>query len=224
VDVGTGARAATIAFTGRIGDQRPAVVFLHGWDVPAGAYSRWIDHLVRHGNTVIAPRYQVTRYDRPDGVRAAAEAGIRSALARLEVTPGSLVVAGHSAGAALAADVAAAAEAAGLPAPAGIFAVYPGRAIRGFPGGIPGAPLRNLPASAWLTVLVGKGDTVVGTAPGRAMVAEASGLSASRRRLVQVADRRVSDHFGPTRSTRPARRQFWDRLDRLLAAARGTSR
>lgn len=221
--VGTGARGAVVAYRGTLGAERPLLVFLHGWGVPISDYDAWIDHLVRLGNTVVAPRYQASPQSPPAGVRMAAASGLKRALRQLSVAPGSLVVAGHSAGAALAGDLAATAVVdPSLPRPVAVFAVYPGRAILGYPEGIPARPLSRLPRTTRITALAGASDAVVGEAPARALLMSATSLSSSRRRFVRVTDPQVSDHFGPTRASRAARRAFWTRLDRLSVLARGS--
>lgn len=218
---GRGARgAAIVRRAGRTGP-RPVVVFLHGWGLTrASDYRGWIRHLAATGNTVVVPRYQRDEGDDPGLVRERMLAGVRRALRTAPVAEGSLVVAGHSAGAALAADYAAVAESAGLPRPAAVFAVYPGRAILGFPGGIPEADLGRIPGDTRLVALAGAQDAVVGTQPAARLVARASGIPRDRRRLVTVSDPRVTDHFAPTRSDPAARAAFWRRLDRLIVRAR----
>jgi hypothetical protein len=219
--VGRGARAALVAYRGELSAVRPVVVFLHGWGLPIGAYGAWVDHLVRLGNTVIAPRYQRSAAADPAGVAAAAAAGLRAALRRVRVAPSTLVFAGHSAGGALAADLAVRATRGEFPRPVGVFSVYPGRAIRGYPAGIPPEPIARLRAPTRLLVLAGAADAVVGVAPAQRQIARATGLEPARRRLVTIGDRRVSDHLGPTRATSAARTAFWRRLDRFLRLSRG---
>lgn len=222
--VGVGARGAVVAYRGALGARRPLVVFLHGWGVPISDYAAWINHLVRLGNTVVAPRYQTSPQSPPAGVRLAAAGGLKLALRRLSVEPGSVVIVGHSAGAALAADLAATAVAdPRLPRPVAVMAAYPGRAILGYPGGIPARPLTRLPSTTRIVALAGATDVVVGEAPARALLRAATSLPASRRRFLRVSDPRVSDHYGPTRSSEAARRAFWKRLDRLSVLARRES-
>ena len=198
----------------------PVVIFLHGWGYQQErSYRRWIQHLARRGNAVIVPRYQTSRRSDPARVRAAMIRGVRTALRHVDAAPGSLVVAGHSAGAALAADFAAVARARRLPRPRAVFAVYPGRAIIGTPG-IPAADPRRIPRSTRLLVLAGERDVVVGRGPGQQLVQMATRIPRTRRRFVLVRDAAVSDHLAPLRASRAARRAFWHRLDRLIDAAR----
>jgi acetyl esterase/lipase len=219
--VGKGSRSAAIVRrAGRRGPQ-PVVIFLHGWGmVGAETYRPWIRHLAATGNTVIIPRYQRNANADPGRVRVWAFAGIRSALARVDLDPDQLIVVGHSAGAALASDYAAVARSSGLPAPKGVFAVYPGRRILGYPRGIPEADPARMPPGTWVTALAGATDTVVGQQPARELVQRARRVPGGRRRLLVVRDPAVSDHYAPARATPSARRAFWRRLDRFMARAR----
>lgn len=217
--VGRGASAAVIAYRGARSDPRPLVVFLHGWGLAVFDYGAWIDHLVRRGATVVAPRYQTTPRADPAGVRGAALRGLRRALRGLTPTDDVMVLAGHSAGGALAADLAvSAASDPRMPKVRGIFAVYPGRAIRGYPGGIPTARLAGLSSELVLRALAGANDTVVGEAPAHAMIAGA--VNVVDRRVVRITDAAVADHLAPLRASPAERRVFWDALDRMVFSRR----
>lgn len=135
---------------------------------------------------------------------------------------GSLVVAGHSAGAALAADYAATSGRTRLPVPVAIYALYPGRKILGYPAGIPQVDPARIRARTELIAMAGAADVVVGQAPARQLVADATAVPAAQKRYLLVQRAGVADHYGPTRSTRLARTVFWARLDRLIRRARGS--
>lgn len=214
--VGRGAASAIIVHRDPLDAERRVVVFLHGWGVNLKRYRPWINHLVRRGSTVVAPRYQTSPQSPPAGVRSAAVAGVRRALARLVPADDALVLVGHSAGGALAADIAAVSARGSLPRALAIFAVYPGRAILGYPGGIPALPLRRLPRATRLVALAGADDLIVGQAPAQQLVAAATALPRSHRDYRLITDPRVDDHFAPTRRSSSARRVFWRRLDRLM--------
>lgn len=213
--VGRGADAAVVAYRGDVSAPRPLVVFLHGWGLAVRDYRAWIDHLVRRGATVVAPRYQTTRRADPAGVQDAARRGLERALRELTPAGDVMVLAGHSAGGALAADLAVSCAAdPEMPRVRGVFAVYPGRAILGYPGGIPAAPLDELGANLALRVLAGANDGVVGEAPAQEMVSAAANVE--DRRLVRVTEPSVSDHFAPLEASAAARRAFWSPLDQIV--------
>ena len=141
----------------------PVVLFLHGWGATRPRfYQPWIDHLAREGNAVIYPRYQDSFVDQPSQVLGNALAGVRLALKRIDEEPGSLVVAGHSAGGALAADYAAIARSAKLPQPVAVFSAYPGRTLRRVNVGIPEIDPARIPRDTAVVALAGGNDRVVG--------------------------------------------------------------
>ena len=186
VQVGTAPTGATIVVQGPLARPRPVVVFLHGWRLQGPrAYRAWTTHLAREGNVVIVPRYQSDRRQEVGEVLGNAVAGIRAALRRTRIRPGTLVVAGHSAGGALAADYAAMAGDGGLPEPRAIFAVYPGRVIRAGES-IPAFDGARIPAATRIVALAGSTDEVVGRAPAEQLVAAATAVPAERRQLVTI--------------------------------------
>ena len=215
--VGRGAQAAVIVRLAGTSGPAPGVVLMHGWALGPAEYGAWARHLARGRSTVILPEYQVAGVTSPSEALQNTVAGVRAALRRVPVMPDKLVVAGHSAGAALAADYAAVAGREGLPAPRAIFAVYPGRAIRGYAGGVPTADLGGIPPDTRLVALASATDTVVGQTPARELVEAATQIDRAQR-SVQVVDRPgAGDHFAPTRSDPAARSAFWRPLDRLIA-------
>ena len=196
----------------------PVVVFLHGWGAPdPGFYRPWLEHLARRGSAVVYPRYQDSFVEPPRQALGNVLAALRIALARPGLDTGSLVIAGHSAGGALAADYAALASTAELPAPRAIFAAYPGRTLPRVPRGLPEIPPRRIPAGTRIEALASREDGVVGTATARAIVRGATQADA---RLVLVEDPTVDDHQAPLRTDAAARRAFWAPLDRLVASVR----
>jgi pimeloyl-ACP methyl ester carboxylesterase len=213
--VGAGPQTATIVrpdVDGRV----PVLLFLHGWGATRPRfYQPWLDHLAREGNAVIYPRYQDSVVDQPAEVLGNALAGVRLALKRIDAEPGSLVVAGHSAGGALAADYAAIARTAKLPVPVAVFSAYPGRTLRRVRVGIPEIDPSRIPSSTEVVALAGTNDRVVGQRVARRIARTTGG------RLVVIDDPRASDHLGPQRSDEAARRQFWSRLDALIRRVRG---
>jgi dienelactone hydrolase len=190
-------------------DSAPVVVFLHGWfAVNPGFYGAWIDHLVRDGHVVIFPRYQNDFGTLPKDFLPNAMASIHDGLGVLSVgvehvRPDArrFALIGHSAGANLAAQIAALASDphAALPPPRAVVAIMPGEV---FPRRHP--TLDRIPAATLLVVAVGDEDLVVGDQRGREIFAEASAVPASRKRFVLYRSDRhgypplVAEHASPT--------------------------
>lgn len=218
---GQGASGARVVAPADAEGMAPTVIFLHGWgELGPGQYRAWIEHLARRGSAVIVPRYQTSAASPPQGVLEAALTGIRQALEAYPTQTQSLVVAGHSAGGALAADYAAtAASDESLPDPAAIFAVYPGRAIFGT-AGIPVIQPASILPSTRIVALGSPADTVVGESPARQLVRSASAVPRDQRQYVRVTNPAVADHYAPLRDSSAAKAEFWRPLDSLIAAAR----
>lgn len=223
VDVGSGPQGVAI-FRPRQAvpwQPRPVVIFLHGWvAIDPARYGPWIGHLVRNGSTVVYPAYQ-TKPTR-DTVTPLANvlAGVRSALGHVAIVPGRLVVAGHSAGGALAADYAAVAAANGLPAPAAVFSVYPGRRLRHLTTTIPEFDLASIAPGTRVLAYAGERDSAVGSSAARRIVTGAVHADA---RLEVVRDDAVDDHSAPRRYDGAAQRTFWEPLDALISATARTA-
>ena len=141
-------------------------------------------------------------------------AGVRAALARIDEDPRSLVVAGHSAGGALAADYAVIARSVGLPVPLAVFSAYPGRRLPRLPFGIPELDPGRIPASTRVVALAGTRDRVVGTRPARRLAR----LAGARRALAR--DREQPGRLGPPRPAARRRR----RAARVLGPAGSADR
>ena len=216
-DVGHGAQGAAIFRpAGASGAPGPVVIFLHGWvAIDPARYGAWIGHLVRAGNTVIFPAYQTKPAYDTIAPLSNLLAGVRAALGQVEFAPGRLVLAGHSAGGALAADYAAVAADHGLPAPAAVFSVYPGRKLNHLRVPIPTVDLAPIAPGTRVRVLVGERDTAVGSATGRRIVLSATRADAT---LTVVRDDDVDQHSAPRTFDGAAQRTFWAPLDALIAA------
>jgi acetyl esterase/lipase len=141
-------------------------------------------------------------------------AGVRAALAQVVLGPGRLVIAGHSVGGALAADYAAVAADHGLPAPAAVFSVYPGRKLRHLKVPIPAVDLMQIAPGTRVIAMAGERDTSVGSGTARRIVAGAARADA---RLVIVRDDAVDLHRAPRTFSGAAQRTFWAPLDALIA-------
>jgi acetyl esterase/lipase len=217
VDLGEGAQAVSIfrpvAASGAPG---PVVILLHGWvAIDPAEYGSWIGHLVRQGITVIFPAYQSRpAYDTTTPL-ANLLVGVRAALGHVRVAPGRLVVAGHSAGAALAADYAAVAADHAMPVPSAVFCVYPGRKLRHLRVPIPETDLAQIAPGTSVLAFAGERDTAVGSGTARRIVQRAIRADATLR---IITDDAVDSHSAPRRAHGAAQRTFWAPLDALVAA------
>ncbi len=217
VDLGDGARAVSIFRpAGWSGAPGPVVILLHGWvAVDPAEYGSWIGHLVRQGITVIFPAYQTKpAYDTTMPL-ANLLAGVRAALGQVRIAPGRLVVAGHSAGGALAADYAAVAADHGMPVPSAVFSVYPGRKLRHLRVPIPATDLAQIAPGTSVLVFAGERDSAVGSGTARRIVQGAIRADATLR---IITDDAVDSHSAPRRADGAAQRAFWAPLDALVAA------
>ncbi|MDP2711942.1 MAG: alpha/beta hydrolase [Solirubrobacteraceae bacterium] len=217
IDVGSGARGAAIFRPpGTAGRPGPVVIFVHGWvAIDPRRYGGWIGHLVRGGATVIYPAYQTKPAYDTIAPLADLLAGVRAALQQVHVAPGRLVVAGHSVGGALAADYAATAAQHGLPSPAAVLAVYPGRKLRHLATPVPSVDLAAIAPRTRLVVLAGERDTAVGSETAQRIAAEATRADVTVR---TVRDDAVDEHSAPRRTNQAARQTFWRTLDDLVAS------
>jgi dienelactone hydrolase len=220
VAVGSGERGAVVLKTPGPTARRPVVVFIHGlFATNPAQYGPWLDHLAREGEVVVYPTYQ-QGLTPPARFLANALAGIRAALARVRVDERRLVVAGHSAGGALAADYAGIARRVGLPAARAVLAAYPGRrlpSLRVEGLEIPAVPGALVPPRTRIVALAGANDRTVGTVTAREIVAGASRVPRGRRTYRLVTTPAADDHLAPQRAGPASRRVFWTVLDRLLA-------
>jgi len=196
----------------------PLVLFLHGWGATEPSfYGAWVEHLARAGNAVVFPRYQDSFAEPPPQVLGNVLVGVREALDGIDADLDSLVVAGHSAGGALASDYAAIADSVGLPVPRAVLSIYPGRAFRGIRFAIPAVDPGRIPEGTRLVVLSGADDRVVDPRAARAIY---EGADDAQRTFRVIRAPGASDHIGPQRDNAVTRRVFWRRLDELIAAAR----
>ncbi len=191
-------------------EQASVVVFLHGWfAVNPGFYGAWIDHLVRNGHVVIFPRYQNDVGTMPQDFLPNTMAAIHDAMSVLSqgsvhhvrADTSRFALIGHSAGANLAAQVAALSSDlhTGLPCPRAVVAIMPGEVLP-----IRQPTLDRIPDTTLLIVAVGDEDIVVGDLRGRQIFLEASAVPSSRKRFILYRSDRhgypplVAEHTAPT--------------------------
>ncbi len=197
------ASAATYVFhgTGAPPPQgRPVVVLLHGWGiVNPQAYGAWIEHLAREGYLVLFPRFQEVNRTRPADATRVAAGLVKDALGALatdaEAKPDLAHVAllGHLAGAPLAANLAAAAKASGLPVPKLVYAVMPGGIAHDAAArGIVLDDLGRIDPDTLLVAVIGDRDARAADMGARRILREATGVPEARKLVVRA----LSDDHG----------------------------
>ena len=198
-----------------LGEGEQPVLFVHGVLDRGRAFARVADHLRAECRMWWYDRRGYGASAEAAGVPVALDGHVADLVAILDELPvdGPVVLAGHSAGGALAADYAAVAGRVGLPVPRAVYSVYPGRSLRGIPARIP--EVGGIPRGVRVVVAGSTDDRVVGTAVARRMA-----RAAPDGRYEEVRDAAVRDHLGPQRAGARSRAVFWARLDRLIAAAR----
>jgi Chlorophyllase enzyme len=183
----------------------PLIVFNHGWgDFFPFTYKAWIDHLVKHGNIVVYPRYQLgfitgVRYATPNAIHA-----VKKAITILQngdhVQPDldKFAIVGHSLGGGITAEMAALAEENGLPRPKAIMPVQPfirlDTMMKNF---------HDIPATTLLLVIVGEHDSVVGNFSGELIFSTSDQIPFDQKDfIIQRTDRHgspalVANHLAP---------------------------
>ena len=106
----------------------------------------------------------------------------------------------------------------GLPVPLAVFSAYPGRRLPRCRSGIPALDPGRIPASTRRSSRSRARATASSACRPARRLARLAG--ARERSLVVVSDPAAADHLGPQRADATARREFWDRLDRLIELAR----
>ncbi len=177
----------------------PVVVFNHGWfAVNPGVYGAWIEHLVRQGRIVIAPRYQRDWSTPPVNFLPNALIAVRDGLDVLATSPAHVrpdrskfALIGHSAGGNLAAQMAAVASEADLPEPRAVVAIFPGEVFQSRK-----PDLADVPASTLLVVVAGQKDLVVGDQRAREIFAATTAIPRDRKKFILYrTDARGYPHF-----------------------------
>lgn len=181
---------------------RPVVIFLHAWGAASPMlYGGWIDHLARKGNLVLWPRMQeVGRTRIQDGTGNAIEA-LQAAWPELVADgqarpdPSRIVVVGHLAGAPIAANIAAQADEAGIPAPKLVFLVTPGGITSDPKGrGIALGDLTRIDPATLMVSMIGDRDYLPSDRAARQILRSATAVPANRKLFMRVAS---DDHGYP---------------------------
>ena len=183
----------------------PLIVFNHGWSAffPY-LYKAWIDHLVKRGNIVVYPRYQLSLII---GVRFATSNAIQAVKKAITILQNSdhvypdldkFAIVGHSLGGGITAEMAVLAEKNGLPRPKAIMPVQP--FVRG------DTMMKNfndIPSTLFLLVVVGENDNIVGDYSGKLIFSTADQIPYNQKDyIIQRTDgygspALVANHLAP---------------------------
>jgi pimeloyl-ACP methyl ester carboxylesterase len=196
------ASAATFVFhaAGEATQPRPVVVLLHAWGAAnPQVYGGWIEHLARKGYLVLYPRFQEVGRTRPADATGNALTLVKDALAELasdsqaRPDPNRVAFIGHTAGAAVALNLAAQAKAENLPVPKLVFVVMPGGIARDPKSrGIPLADLSQIDASTMLITMIGDREFRAADAAARRILQDATEVPANRKTFMRA----LSDDHG----------------------------
>jgi pimeloyl-ACP methyl ester carboxylesterase len=200
------------------GKPRAVVVFLHGLDaseLTPKNHLPWLRHLVAEGNDVVYPRYE-TRPGAYGAIRHTLTA-VGAALRRLGRPHAPFVVVGYSRGGRLAVEFAAVAPLDGV-LPAAAMSIFP---ADWNPATEERIDLRSLSTAARILILAGQEDSREGARELLARLEQAHFPPGHVQAvLIRSKGSFVADHASALGTGPEARRQFWARLDRLIAAVR----
>jgi pimeloyl-ACP methyl ester carboxylesterase len=198
------------------GTPKSVVVFEHGLDEselnPAN-HQPWIEHLVQRGNDVVYPRYENV----PGGGPALRHSliAIHAALLRLGRPRVPLVLIGYSRGGRIAVELAAVAWRIGL-IPAGVMSVFPSELNPQLEEIV---DFTRLPHAARVVLLAGQEDSPAGVHELlRRLRDDGFPPHHVEASVILTKGRFHADHLSALQAGPEARRQFWDRLDRLIRA------
>ena len=185
-------------------ESAPLIVFNHGWSAfyPI-SYIEWINHIVRKGNIVVYPRYQLGLSIGYKQFTSNAIQAVKDAIQELEqgdhVRPqlDKFAIVGHSLGGGITAYMAAQALDVGLPIPKAIMPVQPI-----IPFG-PTIDLSKISSETLMVVVVGENDIVVGDKSGKTIFYNSTKIPLLQKDFViQITDTYgepdlVANHIAP---------------------------
>ena len=199
------------------GKPKRVVIFFHGQagrreNTPAN-HRPWINHLVSKGAVVVYPRYEM---DYSGSVLKAANAGVKTAMAQLDLKDVPVVAMGYSRGGALAVEYAASAAGQNVPVPSGIESVNPVQV--GEQAHI--VDLRPLRHDTPYALIVSDKDPATGNARLLLKRLELAKFPAGEIRLnvARSHGKFVADHLAPLGTSSAARRAYWAPTDAFLAS------
>lgn len=188
-------------------ESAPLIVFNHGWcALNPIVYREWIHHVVKRGNIVVYPRYQLGFFRGFDEYTSNAINAVKDAIDKLQngkhITPelDKFAITGHSLGGELTANLAALAVDEGLPVPKAIMPVQPAIMADRYEERV---NFSNIPADTLMLVVVGENDTVVGNGSGKIIFNNATQIPLSNKDFViQVTDTYgqpdiIANHIAP---------------------------
>ncbi len=176
-------------------DSADLIVFNHGYGVfNPGPYAKWIEHLVKKGNIVIFPKYQLSDASLPSTYTPNAITGILDAINELNTNPTrvkprmrNLAMIGHSFGGVITANLVTNYATYNIPKPKCFMLCQPGT------GGINSGRLvsyANMDTDYKALIVVGEDDIIVGDSFGREIM-DSTGIPTIRKNFItHVADYR----------------------------------
>lgn len=188
----------------------PVIIFNHGWSaIPPFFYQAWINHIVRRGNIVIYPQYQLGLVIGSRRFYDNAVDAVLNAKQELE-NPGhvtadweKLAIVGHSLGGGISMYMASIFPSIGLPAPKAIMPVQPAVSTSSWRL----INYSSIDNKTLLIVLVGEDDTVVGNYSGIFIFNETSQIPLENKEyIIQRSDTYgspslLADHMAPLATT-----------------------
>jgi dienelactone hydrolase len=191
--------------TGPTPETAPLIVFNHGWSAfYPFFYKAWVEHLVKRGNIVVYPRYQLGLYI---GARQGTTNAIRSVQQAITILQSDdhvhpdldkFAIVGHSLGGGITAEMAALASENGLPVPKAVMPVQPFVRTDTMM-----TDFHAIPSATLLLVVVGEDDAVAGNASAKLIFTTSDQVPLSQKDfIIQRTDRYgnpslLSDHGAP---------------------------
>jgi len=184
-------------------DSANLIVFNHGYGVfNPGPYGKWIEHLVKKGNIVIFPKYQLNDASLPGGYTPNAVTAIQDALTEINTNFTRVIprmehfaIIGHSYGGVVTANLALEYANYGTPQPQCFMLCQPGT------GGINGGRLAsytNMDPMYNALIVVGENDIVVGNTFGREIMDSTSIPTSHKNYITHLADNYGSPNIQAT--------------------------
>ncbi len=185
-------------------DSANVVVFIHGLDiVNPYLYGAWINHLVKQGNIVIYPKYQdaasvvpATEFNANTVTALVNAFDTLTQAGHVKARTQNVVVAGHSYGGLMTANMGILAATSGFPVPKALFS------CQGYTDNTTDTRLPDysiMPAEMNMLILVGDNDAIVGTTFGHFLMDSTINVPTSHKNLItHHSDNHGSPSIGAT--------------------------